>query len=179
MNILLTAPVDRILDFDIQTLYSWGIQLVNTLVIVYILYRILYKPVLEFLDKRAKNIEGTITNANKTLSEANELKTKYEAMMASAGAEKKQILEEASKNARELEASIVNSAKEEANRIKEIAAKEIELQKDKAQRDMKEQILDISALIAGRYVESAMDVNLQNKLLDDAINDLGDATWLS
>lgn len=179
MYVLLTAPYDRMMGIDLQMLYSWGIQLVNTLVLVFVLYKILYNPVLKFLDARAQRIQGNIDSANTLRKEAEELKLKYQGIMADADTEKESIITAATKRAKELEESIVAAAKQEAAKIKESAARELELQKEKAARDMKDQIIDISAIIAGRYVEASMDEALQAKLLNDAINDLGDATWLS
>lgn len=171
--------MDRILGLDAQLLMSFGLQLLNTTILVYVLYRLLYNPVLKFLDARAKRIQDNISEAAKAKEDALELKTKYEAILADANSEKASIIAEATKRAKELEESIVQAAKAEATRIKESAMRELDLQKEKAARDMKEQIIDLSALIAGKYVESSVDEALQIKLLNDTINEIGEATWLS
>lgn len=172
-------PYDRILGVDAQLIFSWVIQLGNTLILVFILYKLLYGPVINFLDERKARIAENIENANKLLKEAEEMKTSYTGKLAEIDTERAAIISEANQRAKEIEESIVKAAKEEAIRIKENAAREIQLQKDKAQRDMRDQIIDISALIAGKYLETTIDQETQIRLLDRAIEDLGDATWLS
>ncbi|MCL1995373.1 MAG: F0F1 ATP synthase subunit B [Defluviitaleaceae bacterium] len=171
--------MDRILGLDVQFLLSFALQLINTGVLVFVLYKILYGPVLKFLDARTQRIQGNITSAETARKEAEELKANYETILANADAEKAGIIAEATKRAKEIEESIVATAKEEAARIKQNATRELELQKEKAARDMKDQIIDLSALIAGKYVETSIDEALQIKLLNDTINEIGDATWLS
>lgn len=172
-------PINRILGVDEQTFWSAVIQLFNVLILILILYWLLYKPVLSLLDKRQRNIRESIQNAQNLFNEADELKAKYEAILQNADDEKTQILNGAKKLANEMEFSIIAAAKEEAIKIKETAFHEIELQKSKVTHDMKEQILDISALIAGKYVEAVIDTGMQERLLNEAIDDLGDATWLN
>lgn len=178
-TLLTAAPVDRIMDFDAQTLFSMGIMFFNTAILVFCLWKLLYGPVLVILDKRKNDIQSKINHATAMLKEAEELKQSNANIMQNADAEKAAIIEAARKTAKAEADQIVAAAKEDATRIKESAAREIELQKSKIESEMKSQILDISALIAGKYVEATMDTTLQAKLLNDAIEDLGDATWLS
>lgn len=178
-NFILLTPVDRILGLDAQLIFSWGIQFVNTIILVVILNWILYTPVVNFLDARKQRIQDNIDNANKLQKEAEDLKTKYELILSNVEQEKTGIITEAISKAKQIEEDIIQAAKKEATKIKEATKKDMELQKNKASREMKEQILDISALIAGKYVESSIDQNLQVKLLNEAIENLGEATWLN
>jgi F-type H+-transporting ATPase subunit b len=171
--------IDRVMDFDIHTLISLGIQLLSAGILIYVLYRILYQPVLDFLDARTKRIADSITNSQEMLQTATAMKAQYEEKLAGIDAERIAILEDANRRAQELETSIVTSARKEADRLKQSALADIELEKQKVKRDMKEQIIDISTLIASRFVSQTIDTNLQNKLLDETIADLGDATWLN
>ena len=180
MYILLqAAPVDRILDFDLQLLLSWGLQLINTAFLVFVLYKILYNPVLKFLEARTQRIAGEMSTAKELMAEAQSLKAKYEASVKEIESERVAIIADANKVAKAQEAAIIAKAHEDANLVKEAVQKEIELAKEKAARDMKAQIIDISALIAGKYVEETISPAIQAKILDQAIEDLGDSTWLS
>ena len=181
MYILLNAvePVDRLLGIDQQLILSWGVQLINTTILIVALYLILYKPVLKFLQARTERIQGEMADAKILMAEATELKAQYEASIKEIETERSTIITNATKTAKQQEESILLAAKEEAVRIKEAAEKEVVLAKEKATRDMKNQIIDISALIAGKYVEQAIDPAIQAKILDQAIEDLGDSTWLS
>ena len=167
------------MGFDAQMLFSWGIQLINTGVLVFLLSKILYEPVTKFLDSRTKRIQDTINNAENSFAEASKMKSLYEEKLKGIETERVNILEEANKRAKEMESSIIAVAKTEASNIKSRAMNDIELEKEKAFNDMRAQIIDISSIIAEKYIVQNIDEATQNKLLDEVISDLGDATWLN
>jgi len=173
-----TLP-DRVMGMDTHTLIGAGLQIFNTVVMVTFLYFILYKPVLKFLDNRAKGIADNISNAEKMLEDAKAMKAEYEGKIANASAESAVIVEAAKKRGMEAEQEIVAEARAEAERIKRAALTDIELEKQKVQNEMKEQIIDISTLLTSKYITRTMDESLQTRLLEEAIEDLGDATWLN
>ena len=181
MYTLLTAvePVDQLLGFDQQLVLSWVIQFVNTSLLIALLSWILYKPVLAFLAARTLRIQNELSGASSINEEAAALKAKYEASVKEIEEQRAGIISEATKIAKQQEEAILANAREEATRIKEAAEKEILLAKEKVAREMKDQIIDISALIAGKYVEQTIDPSIQSKILDQAIEELGDSTWLS
>ena len=172
-------PVDRIMGMDAQLFYSTVIMFGNVVLLVGILSWLLYKPVRNFLDNRIKRIEASISDATADQRKAQELKQSYERKIVEIEKEKTEIIAVATQRAKEIEASIVSEAKEEATRLKNAAMREIEANKEKAAREMREQIIDISALLAGKYVEESINQEMQIRLLDKAIDDLGDATWLN
>jgi len=180
MYTLLTAvPEPRMLAFDSQLLMSWGMQFVNTVFLVFVLYKLLYKPVLTFLEKRTQRIASEIATAKELMAEAQSLKTKYETAIQAIEAERVNIINEATSLGKTQEAAIIAKAQEDARLLKEAAHKEITLSQEKAARDMRTQIIDISAMIATKYVEETISPAIQAKILDQAIEDLGDSTWLS
>lgn len=171
--------IDRIMGFDAQTFYSWIIQLINTGVLVALLSYILYSPVVKFLDNRTKRVEGSIKQAEEMLENAEKMKALYEEKLKGIDEERIQILEAANKRAKDMESEIISSARKEASTIKARAISDIELEKDKASNEMKAQIIDISSIVAQKYVSKKIDKDMQSKLLDEVISDLGDATWLN
>ncbi|MCL1936266.1 MAG: F0F1 ATP synthase subunit B [Defluviitaleaceae bacterium] len=177
MALLVSGQSAGLIDFDIQLIFSVGLQLVSTVFLIFLLFILLYKPVLAFLDARTKRIKDAIDNANAFKKEAEDMKANYQNILSEANEERIRITNEATKKAKEIEETILLAAQEEALRIKENALREIEVQKEKARVEMQSQIIDISAIIAGKYVESKIDASLQARLLEQTIEDLGDATW--
>lgn len=167
------------MGFDAQTFYAWIMQLINTGVLVALLSYILYEPVVKFLNNRTSRIQESITNAEEMLENAQKMKALYEEKLKGIDAERVQILEVANKRAKDMENDIITSAKQEASTIKTRALSDIELEKEKAFNEMKSQIIDISSIIAQKYVSQNINKDMQNKLLDEVISDLGDATWLN
>ena len=55
----------------------------------------------------------------------------------------------------------------------------IKMERENAVNDMKAQIIDISTLMAEKYISKNIDKDTQKKLLDEVISDVGDATWVN
>ena len=77
------------------------------------------------------------------------------------------------------ENKIVAQAKEEAARIVERANAEAELEKKKAADEVKREMVVLASLMAGKVVNAAIDTTVQDSLIDETLNDMGDITWLS
>lgn len=177
-SFLLSSQVQgTIISFDKQMWVGIITQIVVTAVLFFIIGKILYRPVLEFLRKRSEGIANDLQNAQDNMNDAKALKADYQDKLKNIEAEKKEILEKAYKDARNKEAEIITAAKEEADSIKERALLDIEREKAKAEDEMKTQIIEISSLMANRFVAENIDMETQNKLLNEVIEDLGDAKW--
>ncbi len=173
------ADYDRIIGFDMALVMQMLPIFVSLAVIIYILYRLLYNPVLEFLDKRENKIATELRDAEKALEEANALKADYESKLKNIDNEKAEIIEHARKIASDKEKEIIANAKEEANTLKNRAMLDIKREEDKARDDMKSSMIEISTLMASRYVATNLSTDDQNKLLDEVIESLGEVKWQS
>lgn len=171
--------MDRIIGLDQQTLMAWGLQMINTLVMVFVLVKLLYKPVGKFLNARVEKIKNNIMNAENKLKDADSLKVQYEEKMKNIEKERSQILEEARARATSKEREIVEAAKLEAETIKKRAILDVEREQTKAREELKGQVIEISTLMASKYIASSIDTNTQNKLLNEVISELGEVKWLS
>lgn len=169
---------DRILGLDLQAVASWAILLVSTVILVFILYRVLYAPVLKILDERKLRIKKDIEDAKDALEEATSMKAEYTEKLRNIELQSTEMLREATERAKKEEETIISEAKTEAERLKQSSFREIELGKTRAKLEMQNQIIELSTLIASRYVEQKMDEELHNKLLEQSIKELGSATWL-
>ena len=168
-----------ILSFDIDFLKDVAFQLLNTGILCAVLTYLLYKPVKNFLAARRERIEGQITSAETQLKEANEMKVMYEEKLKSIDKEKEAILGEARNRALKREQEIIAEAKREAETLKNRAMVDIQREQEKAKDEIKKQIIEVSSLMAGKFVAASIDQNEQNKLVDEVISDLEEVKWLS
>ena len=77
------------------------------------------------------------------------------------------------------EADILEEARTEAARIIERANRQIELDRKKALDEMKQEMISIASLMAGKVVAASIDTNIQNSLIDETLKEMGESTWLS
>jgi len=166
-------PEGTILHFDKLLLMEIAIYMFNVLLLVGILGFILYKPVKKFLSQRQARIAGDISSAQQSREEAEALKAEYERMIAGIGEERDNILSQAQKRAVERSDELLFEAKREIDILHSRAAAELELERKNALNDMKEQMIEISTLMAGRFVQVSMDRPTQDKYIDEAF-----AEWM-
>ena len=73
----------------------------------------------------------------------------------------------------------MEEAKTEAARIIERANREIELEKKKAMDDLKQDVVNIAALMAQKAIGNSIDVKIQDTLIDETLKEMGEFTWQS
>lgn len=171
--------MDRILAFDWPMISNLLVQLFQTGVMIAFLSWLLYKPVLKFLKNRSERIANQIQSAKEGLEQSEVLKAEYEEKLKNIGKERDEILEAARKQAKAREASIIEAAKAEADAILKRAAADLELEQQKVKDEMKVQLVEISSLMASRFVAKNMDKATEDALLNQVITDLGDVKWLN
>ena len=118
--------------------FVWTI--VAFVVVLFLLKKFAWKPVLKSLNERESNIANSIAAAEKVKAEMAQMKSENEALLAKAREERAQMLKEA----RETKDKIINEAKDqakvEANKIIIEAQAAIETQKMAAITDVKNQV---------------------------------------
>ena len=123
--------------------------------------------------------QETKDTANKEKQDALVLKAEYEEKLKNAETEAEEILSKARKRALKNERAILDEAKEEAARIIANANVQIELEKKKAMDDLKQEVVNIATMMAGKVVAVSIDEKLSNQLIEDTLKEMGDDTWQS
>jgi F-type H+-transporting ATPase subunit b len=127
-------------------------MLLSFSIVLFLLKKFAWKPILEMLKKREDSIERALTEANEARKEMDKLKADNEKILSEARAERDTILKEA----RELKDKIVNDAKDqagkEANKIINDARNEIQHQKAEAMNEIKNLVADLSVDIAEKIL---------------------------
>ena len=77
------------------------------------------------------------------------------------------------------EAKILENAREEAANIIARANKQVELERKKAEDDIKKEIITVASMIAGKVVSGKIDTAIQDSLVDETLKEIGEQTWQS
>ena len=159
----------RIFGLDIQLGFDVIMQGIAVFIMFALLSYILFEPVRKILEDRKNRIADEIDQAAADQAEAAKLKAEYEADALMAQARKKAL---------KREEEIVAGAKEEAARIIESANHEAELARINAQDQMKQEMVKMAVLMAGKFIQNQMDEKDQNAFVDQTLQEMGDKTWL-
>jgi F-type H+-transporting ATPase subunit b len=171
--------LDRLLGFDPQLLFDSFVTGINVFILFFALSYMLFNPVREVLERRKQKIAGELKNAADDKEAALAMKEEYEARLLEVKKEAEEILEDARKRAKQREAEIITEAREEAGRIVTRGSREVELERKKALDDMKEQIISIASVMAGKVVAASIDTTVQDALIDETLKEMGESTWQS
>ncbi|MBQ6834794.1 MAG: F0F1 ATP synthase subunit B [Lachnospiraceae bacterium] len=171
--------MERLINFDPQLIHDVLITGVNIFILFFAMSYLLFNPARDFLEKRRNKIASDLETAKSSKEDAVALKAEYEAKLKAIDKEAEAILDEARKKAKKQEAEIVAEAKEEAARILARANREIDLEKKKALDDVKNEIVSIASLMAGKAVAASMDVKIQDTLIEETLKEMGESTWQS
>ena len=179
LNTMLLTGGDFMLRFDMSTVWGVGFNILNIAALAFILYKVLYGPVKKVLADRAARVQTQINDAETMLKDAEGFKSEYSTKLKDIDSERTSILDTVRKRALSDEASIIKNANEQAEQLKNRAYDDIEREKDKAQDEMKKQILELSTLLTMRYISGNINSDQQNKLMDDIIEEMRVAKWQS
>lgn len=171
--------MERLFNIDAQLLFDTVVMACSMLVLFTAMSYLFFNPVRDMLENRKKRVAEEQETAKKEREEAIVYKEEYEQKLKEADKEAQVILSEARKKATKNEEKIVAEAKEEAARIVDRARNEIELEKKRALDDMKQEMISIATMMAGKAVAASVDVNIQDSLIDETLKEMGEQTWLS
>lgn len=169
----------RLFDLDWQLIADACLMMIAIFVLFILMSFLLFNPARKMLNGRKEKIRTELETAKQNMEEANRLKEEYETKLKEINKEAEGILSEARRKALNNETQIVAQAKEEAARILERARVEAELEKQKVSDEVKQEIISVASLMAGKVVAASIDTNVQNQLIDETLKEMGDKTWLS
>lgn len=163
---------------ELVTIIPWTFiaQILNLFIQMYLIKRFLFKPINAMLDKRKAMADAEIQQARREKNEAMTLKSSYENSLTQAKAEANSILQNAQKDAAARSEAIINDAQSQAANLKAKAEADILQEKKKAVNDIKNEIGGIAIEIAGKVVEREINEEDHKKLIDEFIENVGEAS---
>lgn len=171
--------MDRLIGFDPQLLHDAVLTGINVFILFVALSYLLFNPVRDVLAKRKERIAGELAQAAEDKDSAAAMKLEYEAKLKEVNKEADDILEAARRKAKMREAEVLEEAKAEAARIIEHANREIELERKKAIDGIKQDVVEIAALMAQKVVSESLDLKIQESLIDETLKEMDVNTWRS
>lgn len=158
-----------ILSLDSTILWN----IVNIIVLYFLLKKFLFKPVNAMLERRAQEIKSTYAKAEQTKNEADSMREKYEASLQNAKNEAEGILFSARKKSQSEYDAVLKDADREASKKLTEAQKAIALEKAKAMRSLQSEIADIAVAAAQKAAAQSMDETAGKRLIDDFLAEAG------
>ncbi|UOG75377.1 F0F1 ATP synthase subunit B [Hymenobacter tibetensis] len=148
-------------------------QLVIFLIVLFLLGKFAWKPILMSLKQREDSIEGALRMADQAKLEMQELKAGNEKLLAEARLERDRIMKEASAMANQLIEQAKNKANEEGGRMIVQAREAIQNEKNAALAEVKNTAAQLSIDIAERILRRELtDTNSQKELVNSYLKEV-------
>jgi len=140
-------------------------QLVNFIIIVAVLNKLLYKPVLGMLEKRKKTIAEGIALTQSMKEEEEKLHQKSEKVLAQARSDAKDIIEEAKKQAKEEGLTILSQARASADDVLVKGKQEVEAERSAMQKGVEREAIELAQVMASRLLAESLGDKAQHDIL--------------
>jgi F-type H+-transporting ATPase subunit b len=147
--------------------WKLAFQIINFLILLYLLNRFLFKPVLARLDERSSKISKGLEDAETAARDRELARAEREAAVTEARKEASNLIANANKIATDTRNEILAEARAEAEKVTERARQEIVAEKDRAMAELRAQVADLALAAAGKLVRSEMDGPTQRRLVEE------------
>ena len=148
-------------------------QLFNFLLLLFLLWRFAYKPVLGMLDRRSQRIRERLEAAERAKQESTRAEEQVAAQLVEARKEAQAILAQATQASQRLVDEAREQARREAELIVTRAREEIARERDEAMDVVRRQFADLAVVAAQRILNERLDAAAHRRLIDQVLSESG------
>ncbi|MDO4570036.1 MAG: F0F1 ATP synthase subunit B [Planctomycetia bacterium] len=147
--------------------------LVTFLIVLTLLWKFAWGPIMEGLDKREKYVFDQRSDAEKANEEAKALLEQYKAQLAQAKAEIQQMQDSAKAASEHACSVMMEKVKADIQAEKRAAQQEIASATTQAQKELAAQSADLAVQLAGNILKQKLDPKAHRQLIDQAVARFG------
>ncbi len=148
-------------------LFFWTIAVF--VILLTLLRKFAWMPLLNALEERQAGIRKSLDDADTAKRELEEVQGKAQALMGRARQEADTIIAEARADGARLRDTAKQQAQAEAQSIVENAQRQIQLERDRAVAQIREEAVDLSLEIASKLIRRNLTKADNESLIDDAL----------
>ncbi len=150
------------------------LAIVNFLILLAVLYKFLYHPLMGMLEKRAETVRNNIETAENVKAEAYQMKVDISAELTNSRQKAQEIIAQAAKAGDDTKAQIVEEAKSEAQKIIAKAQAEINEEKEKALAEIRDEAASLALMAASKLIQRSLNDADHKQLVDKYIQEAGE-----
>ncbi len=147
-------------------------QVVNFTIMVFVLTKFLYKPILKTLEERKRKIEEGLKFTEKVKEEIEKTEKNRQEIMDKAKTEARQIIEETKNSAKRLESEIITKAHKEAEEILIKGRKELEQEKIEMEKAVSKHTVDIAAHMVEKLLNKMLSKEDHEALIEKKLREI-------
>lgn len=147
-------------------------QLVNFLLVLLVLWKFAYKPIMKMLEEREKKIESSVKNAieiDKRLADAN---TEREKTLLVARKEAQDLVTKAMADADVRKNEMIEAAKKEVERVIVKGKEQLAAEQAAMLIDARKELVEIAVKAAAKIIQDGVDEKKSKSLADEVVRKL-------
>ena len=143
---------------------------ITFLILLLILWKAAWKPIVNALDARAERVRTGLENAEKSRQEAEKVLVEYKTLLVNSKEESATIIAKAKEESGKIGDAIVERATKEAQELLERTKKELAIAKENALNTLKADIVILSTEIASKIIERNLNPEDQSSIVRETLN---------
>ncbi|GAB4566714.1 MAG: F0F1 ATP synthase subunit B [Anaerolineae bacterium] len=147
-------------------------QIINFGIVVFLLQRFLYQPVLNMLEARRNKIRESLAEADRVRQEAAAERERLQRELEEARRQNQEALQQAMQTSERLREEILEQARQEAEQIRARAREEAERERQRILAQAQDQIAELVVLATERVISQTIDEKAQRKIIQDFLSQL-------
>lgn len=147
-------------------------QIVNFAIMVFLLTKFLYKPILKALEERKKKIETSLKLVEKQELEAEKWEKRHQELLVEAREEARVIIENAKKEGKKLKEEILAEGKTEITEQKKRMEKDLQNRFEEMSTKVASKTIDVAAEMVRRLIPELLDDKAQHALIERELKKL-------
>ncbi|MCI7248965.1 MAG: F0F1 ATP synthase subunit B [Clostridiales bacterium] len=161
----------------IELNWSFLMILINVAILYFILKRFFWEKVRTFMLDRQAAVQDAFDSAEAINRRADEKMQNYSRRIANVEEESREIIRNAKARAEAQAKDIVENAHKEASDIIAKAERTIEIEREKATAEMRQEIAALAIMAAEQIVEKEISSTGQEAIVDEVINKARSTGW--
>jgi F-type H+-transporting ATPase subunit b len=152
---------------------SMILQVVNLLILIIVLRKFLFKPLVQFLGQRAEGIKQSLDEARLAREAAAKAQEEYRAQVAATQREAAAMREQVQREVEEERQRMLKASRDEAQRLVAEARAAIDQEARRARAQLREEAVNLSVAVAERLLERALTAEDQRRLAEKYVREVG------
>ncbi|MGI6181707.1 MAG: F0F1 ATP synthase subunit B [Agathobaculum sp.] len=149
------------------------VTICNTLITFLIIKKFLFKPVRKMMAAREQEVQTMYEAADKAQTEAEQLRSEYTERLSKAKEEAAEIVGSATRRATARSEEILKESTQQAAAMLKKAESTIEQERKKAMNEIKDEVANLSVLIASKVVERDVKEEDHERFIEEFIDKVG------
>ena len=143
--------------------------LLNFTILLIVLTKFAYKPILKILDERSSNIKDSLELADKVREESAQQQSQLDDQLVEARKQGQSIIEDARSAAEKLSDQEREKSKKEAEEFLVKAKNDIERERDSAMDELRSNFGGLAVSAAEQIIQRSLDENTHKDIIDNVL----------